>query len=77
MPDHDVTCRRVSSETTAYLDDAMPARLRTTFEQHVLVCPYCVAHLEQVRVTRAVLASLGGASPPGETADALRGTIRG
>lgn len=58
MPDHDITCRRLTDLTTDYLDEAMSPRMRTVFEQHLVVCDPCIAHLEQVRVTRQVLRSL-------------------
>ena len=71
MAELDITCRVLTRETTAYLDGAMSPRLRTTFEQHLLFCPYCVVHLGQVRVTRQVLASLEGPAPPPETTRAV------
>ena len=66
MADHDITCRRLADLTTDYLDDAMSPRLRNTFEQHLVVCEPCIAHLEQLRVTRHVLESL----PPPDVAPA-------
>jgi anti-sigma factor RsiW len=64
MADHDITCRDLSRDTTAYLDGAMSPRVRTTFEQHLVFCPMCVVHLAQVRTTREVLASLADAPVP-------------
>ena len=77
MPDHDITCREVTRDTTAYLDGAMPPRLRTTFEQHLVFCPFCVAHLAQVRATSEIVASLGGTGPPAETTRAVLDTLGG
>ncbi len=72
MPDLDISCRELTRETTDYLDHAMTPRARTTFEQHLIFCPYCVVHLQQVRATREVLGSLAAPAPPPETDRALR-----
>jgi hypothetical protein len=65
VADYTISCRRLVELTTDYFEDAMSARMRTTFEQHLVVCQPCIAHLEQVRVTREVLGSLArDARPP-------------
>ena len=75
MPDLDISCRELTRETTEYLDRAMTPRARTTFEQHLVFCPYCVVHLQQVRATREVLGSLAAAVPPLETDRAVRNVL--
>jgi anti-sigma factor RsiW len=75
MPDLDISCRELTRETTEYLDHAMTPRARTTFEQHLVFCPYCVVHLQQVRATREVLGSLADAVPPQETDRAVRNVL--
>jgi hypothetical protein len=70
--DHELSCRELSRLSTAFLDGALTPRLRATFEQHVLLCPLCVAHLDQVRVARDVLASLGDVRAPERTVAAVR-----
>lgn len=68
MRDYDITCHELVELTTAYVDGAMDARRRTTFEQHLLVCGPCVVHLDQIRVTREAL----GALPPPPRESQLR-----
>lgn len=63
MADYDISCSRLTDLTTAYLEDALDARVRTTFEQHVLFCGPCSAHIDQLRVTSAVLADLDPMPP--------------
>lgn len=75
MPDLDISCRELTRETTEYLDYAMTPRARTTFEQHLVFCPYCVVHLQQVRATREVLGSLAAAMTPRETDRAVRNVL--
>jgi anti-sigma factor RsiW len=72
MADLDISCRELTRDTTEYLDHAMTPRARATFEQHLIFCPYCVVHLQQVRATREVLGSLTARVPPPETDRALR-----
>jgi hypothetical protein len=75
MPDLDITCRELTRATTDFLEHAMSPRARTTFEQHLVVCPYCAFHIQQVRATREVLRSLHVAAPPPETDRALRNAV--
>jgi anti-sigma factor RsiW len=72
MPDLDISCRELTRDTTEYLDRAMTPRARATFEQHLIFCPYCVVHLQQVRATSEVLGSLTAPVPPPATGRALR-----
>jgi anti-sigma factor RsiW len=72
MADLDISCRELTRDTTEYLDHAMTPRARATFEQHLIFCPYCVVHLQQVRATREILSSLTAPVPPPETDRAFR-----
>jgi hypothetical protein len=63
MTNYDISCNRLCELTTDYLDAAMDAGLRTTFEQHLVVCDYCLTHLDQLRITRMVLGSLPAPEP--------------
>lgn len=58
MADYDISCTRLSELTTDYLEEAMSERLRTTFEQHAMLCDACFVHLEQLRATRRILGGL-------------------
>jgi hypothetical protein len=72
VAEHDITCRELCELTTDYLEEVMPARMRTTFEQHVLVCDFCVGHLAQLRATRSILGSLPPVPAPAQTVRAVR-----
>jgi anti-sigma factor RsiW len=60
----DLTCREVVELVTEYLSHAMSPDDRVRFEQHLLVCPPCTAHLGQVRSTVAIAGSLDADVPP-------------
>lgn len=56
--EYDINCARLAELTTDYLEGALDSRLRTTFEQHATLCDPCTVHLDQLRVTRRILAAL-------------------
>lgn len=64
LTDYDISCDRLVDLTTEYLEGAIAPRLRTTFEQHLVVCSPCIGHLSQLRTTVRVLAGLSRAEVP-------------
>ena len=50
-----LTCQELVELVTEYLDDALPPRDRERFEEHLLTCPGCQAHLTQMRETIRIL----------------------
>ena len=58
MSDYEINCTRLSELTTDYLEGALEPRLRTTYEQHAVLCDACSMHIEQLRATRHILATL-------------------
>jgi hypothetical protein len=58
VAEYDISCTRLSELTTDYLEDALDERLRTTFEQHAVLCDPCFVHLEQLRTTTRILNQL-------------------
>ena len=48
--DH-VTCKELVELVTDYLDGALPPRDVARFEEHIVTCPPCHTHLEQMRQT--------------------------
>jgi anti-sigma factor RsiW len=64
MPEYEISCVRLSELTTDYLEGALDSRLRTTFEQHATLCDACSVHLDQLRATQRILASLP--APPAD-----------
>jgi hypothetical protein len=75
VADHDINCRELVDLTGDYLEAAMDTRRRTTFEQHLVFCDYCVVHLGQVRSTKRVLAGLEPPPVPPEIARALAAAL--
>jgi len=45
-------CREMVELMTNYLEDALSARDRARFEEHIAGCDGCRAYLEQMRATR-------------------------
>jgi hypothetical protein len=58
VTDYEINCTRLSELTTDYLEGALDLRLRTTYEQHAVLCDACSVHLDQLRATRRILAML-------------------
>lgn len=49
-----ITCRELIEFLMDYLDGNLTPDQRQAFEQHLAVCPDCVAYLENYRVTVAL-----------------------
>lgn len=64
LTEYDISCDRVTGLATRYLEGAIEPRLRTTFEEHLVVCPPCVCHVAQLRVTVRALHALAGRPVP-------------
>lgn len=47
----ELVCQEAVELVTLYLEGALSRRERRRFEVHLLKCPNCSAHLEQVRAT--------------------------
>ena len=58
MSEFEISCRGLTELTTDYLEGAMSDRVRTTFEQHAVLCDPCSVHLDQIRTTVRILARL-------------------
>jgi anti-sigma factor RsiW len=53
-----MTCKELVELVTEYLDGALPPREVARFEEHIVSCPPCHAHLEQMRRTIEVVGRL-------------------
>jgi anti-sigma factor RsiW len=53
-----LTCQELVELVTEYLEDALPARDRERFEEHLMTCPSCQAHLIQVQETIRIVGSV-------------------
>jgi anti-sigma factor RsiW len=49
-----MTCRELIAFLMAYLDGELPAASRVRFDEHLAVCPACVAYLKTYRQTIAL-----------------------
>jgi anti-sigma factor RsiW len=47
----DLPCQEIVELITDYLEEAMDADLRASFEAHLAGCPHCSHYLEQIRAT--------------------------
>jgi anti-sigma factor RsiW len=50
-----LTCRELVELVTDYLEGALDPGDRARFEEHVMTCPPCHAHIDQMRGTVAAL----------------------
>ena len=51
----ELSCRELVKLVTDYLENALPPAERVRFEEHLIACPGCQTHLEQMRQTIDVL----------------------
>jgi hypothetical protein len=58
MSSDDLTCAELVELVTEYLEGALDARERERFELHVVYCPGCAFHLDQMRETIRLSGSL-------------------
>jgi anti-sigma factor RsiW len=55
----DLSCAELVRLVTDYVDGALSPEDRRRFEEHVVFCDGCSAHLEQMRTTIAVVGRVG------------------
>jgi anti-sigma factor RsiW len=46
---HQLICQEIVEVVTDYLEGAMDAQSRASFDAHLAGCPHCTAYIEQVR----------------------------
>src|SRR5438034_7522950 len=68
VTDAEITCKEVTELITDYLEQRLLPAERTRFEQHLSVCPGCVAYLDQMRITVKTLGSV----PPLEIPESIK-----
>jgi anti-sigma factor RsiW len=67
-----LTCQELVELVTEYLEDSLPAAERARFEEHIMTCPPCRAHIDQMRRTIQVVGHLSAETlPPAAEADLL------
>lgn len=65
-PPPGLTCKDISQIVTDYLEGAMSAAERVSFEYHLSLCPDCVHYVEQMRATVATLGRMPAEAIPPE-----------
>src|SRR5215471_6579304 len=63
----ELTCKELTELITDYLEEHLSHADRIRFEQHLSVCPGCVAYVDQMRVTIRVI----GSRPPLKIASSM------
>jgi anti-sigma factor RsiW len=72
-----LTCHQLVELVTEYFEDALPPEDRARFEEHVMSCPPCRAHLEQMRQTIQLLGRIPVETVRPEAERALLAAFRG
>lgn len=67
--EHEITCRQFVELVTDYFEGALPARMRTHVEEHLVMCDWCLTYTEQMQETIVALNELGSEPPVGEPAE--------
>jgi anti-sigma factor RsiW len=73
----ELTCRELVELVTEYVEGTLPGDELERFEQHLVYCGPCAAHVEQMRETIRVTGSLREADLDGAVADDLLEGFRG
>jgi anti-sigma factor RsiW len=71
-----MTCQELVELVTEYVEGALPPVERARFEEHIMTCPPCRAHLDQMRRTIDVLGALPASSLSPEAEQALLAAFR-
>jgi anti-sigma factor RsiW len=53
-----MTCRELVEVVTEYFEGSLSGPNRGRFEEHIMSCPPCRAHLEQMQETMQLLGSI-------------------
>lgn len=71
-----LTCQELVELVTEYFEGALDARDRARFEEHIMTCPPCQAHLDQMRRTIEVVGTLREEALSDEAEQVLLSTFR-
>jgi anti-sigma factor RsiW len=58
-----LVCRQLVELVTDWLEDALGETQRAEVEEHLAICPGCVAYVGQLRATTRALGRLGAEAP--------------
>ena len=71
-----LTCQELVELVTEYFDGALSTADRARFEEHIMTCPPCRAHLDQMRRTVDVVGHVPASSLSSEAEEALLAAFR-
>ena len=71
----EVTCQQFVELVTDYFEGALPARTLSKVEEHLVMCDWCVAYVEQMQATVDALRALKNRSSR-EPSDLLLTALR-
>lgn len=66
-----LSCKELVELVTEYFENALAPAERARFEEHIMTCPPCRAHLEQLRSTLRVVGRVPAESVPAEAEQTL------
>ena len=72
----DLTCKELVELVTDYLEGALPADIRSRFDEHLASCPFCQIYLDQMRQTIRAVGRLPDESMSREALDTLLAHFR-
>ena len=64
IQDEVMSCEAFIELVTDYLEEALPAQHKASFEQHMHFCEGCVTYLDQIRTTSRLLRREAAATEP-------------
>ncbi len=70
-----INCRELAELLIDFVSDELPAEHRARIEQHLKLCPPCVAYLESYRITIRLTKRLPCAPLPPELEKRLRAAL--
>ena len=73
----DPSCAEVVQLVTDYVEGALSVDERRRFEEHIVICDGCGAHLDQMRTTIAVVGRVSEQQLSTEAVDELIAAFRG
>jgi anti-sigma factor RsiW len=72
-----MTCRELVEVVTEYFEGSLSLTDRSRFEEHIMSCPPCRAHLEQMQETMLLLGGIPEETVSPEAEKALVEAFRG
>jgi len=73
----DLACQEIVELVTDYLEGAMDAPLRASFEAHLAGCPHCTHYVEQIEATIRIAGTIAADDLPEEFRAGLLEAFRG